>query len=77
MKKSIKDIKDKYDYTLIDCIPSLWLLTINAYRVIVPIRPQFLVAKNLEQLVTNVMLVKKSINLSLYIDGILLTLVDN
>lgn len=51
--------------------------TINAYRVIVPIRPQFLVAKNLEQLVTNVMLVKKSINLSLYIDGILLTLVDN
>ena len=52
IKKSIKDIKDKYDYILIDCMPSLGLLAINAFScsdiVIIPVQTQFLTAKNLE-----------------------------
>jgi len=73
-------IKHEYDYILIDCPPSLSMLTINALAaadsVIVPVQAQYLPAKGMTQLMKTIGKVKKQINPSLKVDGILLTLVD-
>ena len=74
-------MKDRYDYVLIDCMPSLGMITLNALSaadsVIIPVQAQYLPAKGMTQLLTTITRVKKHINPSLKIDGILLTLVDN
>lgn len=81
LKDYIDLIKADYDYILIDCMPSLGMLTINALaaadRLIIPVQAQYLSAKGLEQLLQTVKRVKKQINPNLSIDGILLTMVDS
>lgn len=80
LKNYIDQVKDNYDYVLIDCTPSLGMLTINslaaADEVIIPVQAQYLPAKGLEQLLTTVSKVKRQINPNLKIGGILLTMVD-
>ncbi|MGL5913811.1 MAG: ParA family protein [Bacteroidales bacterium] len=81
MKAYVDAIKPKYDYVIIDCMPSLGMLTMNAMTaansVIIPSQPHFLSAKGLEQLLRTIGKVKKQINPQLKIDGILLTMVNN
>ena len=77
LKTFIDKVKDNYDYVLIDCTPSLGMLTINslaaADEVIIPVQAHYLPAKGLEQLITTVGKVKRQINPDLKIGGILLT----
>ena len=80
LKGYVNSIKTAYDYVVIDCMPSLSVLTVNALvaadSVIIPVQSQFLAAKGMTQLVKTISKVKRQINPSLKIDGILLTLVD-
>ena len=80
LRNYISKVKDDYDYILIDCRPSLGLLTINALAsadsVVIPIQPQYLALKGMTQLVQAVDKVRVNINLKLKIEGILLTLAD-
>lgn len=80
MKNSISSLKDKYDYILIDCMPSLGMVTINALacsdKVIIPVQSQFLATKGMGHLLQTVLKVRKQINPDLKVGGILLTLVD-
>lgn len=80
MKNYLNEIKDSYDYVLIDCMPSLGMITLNALTaadsVIVPVQAQYLPAKGMTQLLTTISNVKRHSNPQLNIDGILLTLVD-
>jgi len=80
MKNCIVDLKNKYDYILIDCMPSLGMITINALacsnKVIIPVQSEFLAAKGMSHLMKTVLRVKKQINPDLKIGGILLTMVD-
>lgn len=81
LKQYIDTVKKQYDYVLMDCMPSLGMLTINALAaadsVIIPVQAQYLPAKGLEQLLQTINKVRKQINPKLQIDGILLTMVDN
>lgn len=81
LKQYLEPLKRDYDYILVDCMPSLGMLTINALAaadsVLVPAQPQFLSAKGLEQLLQTVNKVRRQINRNLRIDGILLTMADN
>ncbi len=76
----LKSIKNNYDYVLIDCRPSLGMLTINALTaadsVIIPVQAQYLPLKGMTQLVETINKMKVRINPHLKIDGVLLTLVD-
>lgn len=80
LKNSIQDIKDNYDYILIDCMPSLGMITINALacsdKVIIPVQGEYLAAKGMGHLLKTVTRVRKQINTDLKIGGVLLTLVD-
>jgi chromosome partitioning protein len=80
LKTYVNTVKPKYDYILIDCMPSLSMLTINALAaadsVIIPVQPHFLSAKGLELLLKTVGKVRKQINPGLKIEGILLTMAD-
>lgn len=80
LKNYLNEIKDNYDFILIDCMPSLGMVTLNALSaadsVIIPVQAQYLPAKGMTQLLQTVSRVKKCINPDLKIDGILLTLVD-
>ena len=80
MKNCIADIKNKYDYVLIDCMPSLGMITINALacsnKVIVPVQAEYLAAKGMGQLLKTLKRVQKQINPKLQVDGVLFTLVD-
>ena len=71
----------RYDYALIDCMPSLGMLTINALTaadsVIIPVQAQYLPAKGLEQLLRTITRVKRQLNPKLEVDGIVLTMVDS
>ena len=81
MRNSIKDLKKDYDYILIDCMPSLGMLTINALacadKVIIPVQSEFLAAKDMNHLMTTVLKVRKQINPDLKVGGILMTIVDD
>ena len=80
LKNSIRDIKDNYDYILIDCMPSLGMITINALacsnKIIIPVQGEYLAAKGMGHLLKTVTRVQKQINPNLKIGGVLLTLVD-
>jgi chromosome partitioning protein len=76
----LKKVKENYDYVLIDCMPSLGMLTINALAasdsVIIPVQAHYLPAKGMTQLVKTVTKVQRQINPRLRVDGVLLTLAD-
>lgn len=80
LKKVIEGIKKKYDYILIDCPPSLGLLTLNALTasdiVMVPIQCEYYALEGLGQLVNTINLVKKHLNSNLKIRGVVLTMYD-
>lgn len=80
LKQYLATVENNYDFILLDCTPSLGMMTINALaaadEVLIPVQAQFLPAKGLEQLLTTVNKVKKQINPKLHIEGILLTMVD-
>ena len=73
--------KQNYDYILLDCMPSLGMLTVNALaaadNVLIPVQAAYLPAKGLEQLLGTINKVKRQINPKLRIEGILLTMVDS
>ena len=81
LRQYLNQVKEKYDYILIDCMPSLGMVTLNALSaadsVIIPVQAQYLPAKGMTELFQTVSKVKRSINPNIQIDGILLTLVDN
>ena len=76
----IKKIIDRYDYIFIDCPPSLGLLTINALtcsnEVIIPLQCEFFALEGLSQLLKTIEIVKKSLNQTLELKGVLLTMFD-
>ena len=80
LKQYLDSVKKEYDFILLDCMPSLGMLTVNALaaadNVIIPVQAQYLPAKGLEQLLQTVNKVKRQINPRLRIEGILLTMVD-
>ncbi|MCR5303283.1 MAG: ParA family protein [Lachnospiraceae bacterium] len=77
----IEMIRDDYDYIIIDCSPSLGMLTFNALvagdEIIIPVQPTFLAVKGLEELLKVIYKLRKKFNPSLEIKGILLTMVDS
>ena len=80
LKKAVLSVQDHYDYIIIDCPPSLGLLTINtltaANSVIIPIQCEYYALEGLGQLMNTVNLVKENLNPSLQIEGVLLTMYD-
>jgi chromosome partitioning protein len=81
LREYLNRIKPDYDYVLIDCMPSLGMITINALAaadsVIIPVQAQYLAAKDMTELVKTIQQVKnRKINPNLKIDGVLLTLGD-
>ena len=80
LKNLLDGVRQDYDYILIDCMPSLGMMTINslvaADSIIIPSQPSFLSTKGLALLLKSVTKVRRSINPKLTIDGILLTMVD-
>jgi chromosome partitioning protein len=80
LRQYIEKVKPFYDYVIVDCAPSLDLLTINslaaADSVIIPVVPKYLDAKGLELLLKSIAQIKRQINPALSIGGILLTMVD-
>ena len=81
LRQVLEELSLRYDHMLIDCMPSLGMLTINALAaansVIIPVQAQYLPAKGLEQLLQTVAKVRRQLNPRLKIDGILLTMVDS
>lgn len=81
LKTYVDTVRENYDYIIIDCMPSLGMMTFNALcaadSVIIPTQPEFLSAKGLEQLLTTINRVRRHINPNLKVDGILITMVDN
>ena len=80
LKQLMEPLKRQYDFILLDCMPSLGMLTVNALaaadNVLIPVQAQYLSAKGLEQLLQTVNKVRRQINPKLRIEGILLTIVD-
>lgn len=80
LKRALKDIQPQYDYVIIDCPPSLGLLTINALTasdsVIIPVQCEYYALEGLSQLLNTVRLVQKHLNKELEIEGVLLTMLD-
>lgn len=80
LKQVIEKIEANYEYIIIDCSPSLGMLTINALTacnsVIIPVTPEYLSAKGLGLLVNNINRIKKRINPGLEIDGVLITMLN-
>ena len=80
LKTKLDKIKDQYDYILIDCPPSLGLVTLNAFTasdsVLIPVQCEYFALEGLGQLLNTVNLVKKHLNKNLEIEGALLTMYD-
>ncbi|WP_439951326.1 ParA family protein [Caenibacillus caldisaponilyticus] len=80
LARALEKIKDEYDYIIIDCPPSLGLLTINALTasdsVIIPVQCEYYALEGLSQLLNTVRLVQKHLNHDLMIEGVLLTMLD-
>ena len=80
LKEFLERIKHEYEYVIIDCAPSLGMITVNALvaanSVIVPVQAQYLPAKGMTQLMKTIGKVKRQLNPTLKVDGVLLTLAD-
>jgi chromosome partitioning protein len=80
LKRALVDVKDKYDYILIDCPPSLGLLTLNSLTasdsVLIPVQCEYFALEGLGQLLNTINIVKKHYNKDLAIEGVLLTMFD-
>ncbi|AVR01015.1 sporulation initiation inhibitor protein soj [Oceanobacillus picturae] len=80
LKKSLESLKEEYDYILIDCPPSLGLLTLNALTssdsVLIPVQCEYYALEGLSQLLNTIRLVQKHLNKHLMIEGVLLTMLD-
>ena len=80
LKQYVDTVKKDYDFILLDCAPSLGMLTVNALaaaeQTLIPVQANYLSAKGLEQLLNTINKVKRQINPKLKIEGILLTMVD-
>ena len=81
MQEYINIVKEYYDYILIDCMPSLGMITINAFScadsILIPVQAAYLPVKGLQQLIKTIGKVKRQINPKLGVEGILLTMVDS
>ena len=81
LRKALESVRNNYDYLLIDCPPSLGLLTLNtltaADSVLIPIQTEYFALEGLSQLLNTIRLVQKHLNKYLAIEGILLTMYDN
>lgn len=81
LKMYIDVVREQYDYILIDCMPFLGMITINAFAcadsILIPVQAAYLPLKGLEQLIKTISRVKRQINPKLAIEGILLTMVDS
>lgn len=81
LRQYLDTVKQNYDFILLDCMPSLGMLTVNALAaadaVLIPVQAQYLPAKGLEQLLQTISKVRRQINPKLKIEGILLTMVDS
>lgn len=80
MKVYVNQIRTLYDFIIIDCMPSLGMMTINALTaadsVLIPVQTAYLPVKGLQQLISTIMKVKRQLNRNLTIDGIVMTMVD-
>jgi len=80
LKDALENIKDKFDYIMIDCPPSLGLLTVNsltaADTILVPIQCEYYALEGLSQLMNTVKLVQKHLNRNLSVEGVVLTMFD-
>ena len=80
MARALADVRDRYDYILIDCPPSLGLITLNmltaADSLLIPLQCEYYALEGISQLLNTVHLVQKSLNERLVIDGVLLTMFD-
>ncbi len=81
LRDAIEEVRDEYDYIIIDCPPSLGLVTVNALTaadsVLVPIQCEFYALEGLSQLMNTISLVRKRLNRKLEIDGLVLTMFDS
>ena len=80
LKEKLEDIKDSFDYILIDCPPSLGLITLNSFTasdsVLIPVQCEYYALEGLGQLINTINLVKKHLNKNLEVEGALLTMYD-
>ena len=81
LRQLVERVRDAYDFIIIDCMPSLGMMTINALAcadaVLIPVQAAYLPVKGLQQLIKTISRVKRQLNPKLKIEGILLTMVDN
>ncbi len=81
LKNALKSVKDRFDFIIIDCPPSLGLLTLNAFAaadsVLIPIQCEYYALEGLSQLTRTIKMVKQGLNKDLKIEGILLTMYDS
>ena len=74
------EVKDDYDYILLDCLPSLGIITVNALTasdsVIIPVQCEYFALEGIGQLLNTIKIIKTSLNTALEIDGFLLTMYD-
>ena len=80
LKEKLDEVKDRFDYILIDCPPSLGLITLNAFTasdsVLIPVQCEYYALEGLGQLLNTINLVKKHLNKNIQIEGALLTMYD-
>lgn len=80
LKNALAEVKDDYDYVIIDCPPSLGLLTLNSLTasdsIIIPVQCEYYALEGLSQLLSTIRLVQKHLNHDLMIEGVLLTMLD-
>lgn len=80
LKKALAPVRDRYDYIIIDCSPSLGLITVNtltaADSVIIPVQPEFFALEGLGKLLQTIRIVQKGVNPSLTIEGFVVTMFD-
>ncbi|CAI2564990.1 AAA family ATPase [Apilactobacillus kunkeei] len=78
---ALKSVSDQYDYVLVDCPPSLGLITVNAFTasdsILIPVQTEYYALEGLSQLLNTVQLVKKHFNPDLDVEGVLLTMYDS
>ena len=80
MRRAVEDVKDKFDYVLIDCSPSLGLITVNALTaadsVIIPVQAEYFALEGISKLLNTIRIIKGKLNPQLRIEGFLLTMYD-